>query len=201
MNENDEKFQKWLAIYQILATFFAAAGAVFITFGLTWTQFGLDSSMNTTEIDNSTKAIQTFTSSVRETGSNFMQAGVVVLVISLIFALLIWKEKSKPKLKKSGQAVLFDEMYDGKDIELGQRGYDAYSVKKLRLTGEPLQYDYSVLKYAEENKMILITEDPENYGGCQENNLPCIKLGQNPSIEEIVKALESLKADYDSKKS
>ncbi|MDE1862836.1 MAG: hypothetical protein KGI33_07985 [Thaumarchaeota archaeon] len=81
-------------------------------------------------------------------------------------------------------------MYDGKDIELSKRGYDAYSVKKLRLDGEPLQYDYSVLKFVEENKMILVTEDGENYGGCKENNLPCIKLGQNPSIDEIVKELE-----------
>lgn len=109
------------------------------------------------------------------------------------------KVKMKTKISKSGKhLVLFDEMYDGKDIELEKRGFDAYSVKKLRLTGEPLQYDYSVLKYVEENKMILITEDPENYGGCQENNLPCIKLGQNPSIEEIVQSLESLKGDHDS---
>lgn len=84
-------------------------------------------------------------------------------------------------------------MYDGKDIELEKQGYDAYSVKKIRLTGKPIQYDYSVLKYVEENKMILITEDPENYGGCKENGLPCIKLGQNPSIEEIKKELELLK--------
>ena len=83
---------------------------------------------------------------------------------------------------------------------LQKQGYDAFSVKKIRLTGEPLQYDYSVLKYVEENKMILITEDPENYGGCIENDLPCIKLGQNPSIDEVVKELETLK-DSGSKRS
>ena len=40
--------------------------------------------------------------------------------------------------------------------------------------------------------MIFITEDAENVGGCQENDLSCIGLGQNPSVEEIVKELESL---------
>ncbi|MCE9651923.1 MAG: hypothetical protein K8Q89_02530 [Nitrosarchaeum sp.] len=85
-------------------------------------------------------------------------------------------------------------MYDGKDEELSKKGYKTQSVKKLRLTGKSLQYDYSVLKYVEENKMILITEDSENYGGCQENNLTCIKLGQNPSVDEILKELESLKS-------
>ncbi|MBS3922354.1 MAG: DUF5615 family PIN-like protein [Nitrosarchaeum sp.] len=83
-------------------------------------------------------------------------------------------------------------MYDGKEIELEKLGYDAYSVKKIRLTGEPLKYDYSVLKYAEENRMILVTEDGENYGGCIENGLQCIKLGQNPTVEEIVEALKKL---------
>jgi len=92
-------------------------------------------------------------------------------------------------------------MYDGKDIELEKLGYNAQSVKKIRLTGKSLRYDYSVLKYVEENNMILITEDPENYGGCQENHLPCIKLGQNPTIEEIVRELKSLNKEKDSTKS
>ncbi len=86
-------------------------------------------------------------------------------------------------------------MYDGKDLELKEKGYDAYSVKKLRLDGKPLRYDYSVLNYVKDNDMILVTEDPENIGGCKENNLFCIGLGQNPSIEEIVKELELLKKD------
>ena len=66
-------------------------------------------------------------------------------------------------------------------------------MKKLRLTGERLQSDYSVLKYAEDNKMILVTEDNENYDGCTENNIPCVKLGQNPTAEEIEQRLEDLK--------
>jgi len=35
--------------------------------------------------------------------------------------------------------ILFDEMYDGKDLELKEKGYDAHSVKKLRLEGKPLR--------------------------------------------------------------
>ena len=86
-------------------------------------------------------------------------------------------------------------MYDGKDLGLKEKRYDAYSVKKLRLEGKSLRYDYSVLNYAKDNSMILITEDPENIGGCKENNLPCIGLGQNPSVEDIIKELELLKKD------
>ena len=82
-------------------------------------------------------------------------------------------------------------MYEGKDEELKKLGYDAYSVRKLREEKKlKLQYDYSIIKYAELNKMILITEDTENKGGCDENNIPCIQFGQNPSIAEIVQELK-----------
>lgn len=81
--------------------------------------------------------------------------------------------------------LLFDEMYDGKEIELESLGYEAYSVKKLRKK-RALRYDYSIIKFAEEEDMILITEDTENKGGCDENNIPCIQFGQNPSCSEIL---------------
>ena len=102
-------------------------------------------------------------------------------------------EKVTHKVIKSSKVqILFDEMYDGKDLELKEKGYDAYSVKKLILEGKPLRYDYSVLNYVKENNMIFITRDVENVGGCKENDLPCIGLSQNPSVEEIVKELELL---------
>ena len=119
--------------------------------------------------------------------------GVILLLMPVYFMFLISREKEKNNLKLSDHVILFDEMYDGKEIELTKKGYEAYSVKKLRLEGKELHYDYSVLKYVEEQKMILITEDPENYGGCIKNGLPCIKLGQNPSIDEVIKELEALK--------
>ncbi len=90
--------------------------------------------------------------------------------------------------------ILFDEMYEGKDEELVLRGYVAYSVRKLREQKNlKLQYDYSIIKYAELNKMILITEEIDNKNGCDENGIPCIRLGQNPSIDEIFQELQKYK--------
>ena len=56
-----------------------------------------------------------------------------------------------------------------------------------------LRYDYSIIKYTELNKMILVTEDTENKGGCDENDIPCIQLGQNPSTDEIFQQLQKYK--------
>jgi len=90
--------------------------------------------------------------------------------------------------------ILFDEMYEGKDEALVQRGYEAYSVRKLREQKNlKLQYDYSIIKYAEQNKMILITEEIDNKNGCDENGIPCIRLGQNPSVDEIFQELQKYK--------
>ena len=41
--------------------------------------------------------------------------------------------------------------------------------------------------------MILITEYNDNYGGCMENQIPCVQLGQNPSNDEIIESLKNLK--------
>ena len=76
-------------------------------------------------------------------------------------------------------------MDDGMDDRLIQLGYDAYSVKKLRAEGKKLHTDYSVINYAKENDMILITRDTESGQACEENDLPCILL-DNESIFKIV---------------
>tara|TARA_Y100000590_G_C15226739_1_gene828446 strand:- start:108 stop:380 length:273 start_codon:yes stop_codon:yes gene_type:complete len=81
--------------------------------------------------------------------------------------------------------ILVDEMDDGMDERLIQLGYDAYSVKKLRNEGKKLHTDYSVINYAKENEMILITRDTESGQACEENNLPCILL-DNDEIFKIV---------------
>tara|TARA_Y100000590_G_scaffold398028_1_gene480078 strand:- start:11010 stop:11285 length:276 start_codon:yes stop_codon:yes gene_type:complete len=86
--------------------------------------------------------------------------------------------------------ILIDEMDDGMDERLKELGYDAYSVKKLRNEGIKLHTDYSVINYAKENKMILITRDTESGQACEENNLPCILL-DNDQIFKIV--IEKLK--------
>jgi len=90
--------------------------------------------------------------------------------------------------------ILFDEMYEGQEEKLIKHGYEAYSVRKLREQKNlKLQYDYSIIKYVEQNKMILITEEIDNKNGCDENDIPCIRLGQNPSAEEMIQQLEKYK--------
>ena len=81
--------------------------------------------------------------------------------------------------------VLVDEMYDGIDSKLREFGYEAYSVKKLIVEGKKLTSDYSVIKYAEENGMIMVTEDTEVGKACKENNIPCILL-DNETIFKII---------------
>jgi predicted nuclease of predicted toxin-antitoxin system len=81
--------------------------------------------------------------------------------------------------------ILIDEMDDGWDEKLKELGYDAYSVKKLRVSGRKLQTDYSVINYAKENDMVLVTRDTESGQACVENDLPCILL-DNEEIFKIV---------------
>jgi len=86
--------------------------------------------------------------------------------------------------------ILIDEMDDGMDEKLNSLGYDAYSIKKLRAEGKKLHTDYSVINYAKENNMILITRDTESGQACEENDLPCVLL-DNDEIFKIV--IEKLK--------
>lgn len=95
-------------------------------------------------------------------------------------------------MSKKTLKILVDEMDDGMDEKLSEIGYDAYSVKKLRTEGKKLHTDYSVINYAKENGMLLITRDTESGQACEENNLPYILL-DNEEIFKIV--LEKLKND------
>ncbi|TFH00679.1 MAG: hypothetical protein E4G77_04635 [Nitrosopumilus sp.] len=85
----------------------------------------------------------------------------------------------------SNLKILIDEMDDGWDEKLKQLGIDAYSVKKLRAEGKKMRTDYSVINYARENDMILVTRDTESGQACEENNLPYILL-DNEEIFKIV---------------
>lgn len=76
-------------------------------------------------------------------------------------------------------------MDDGWDEKLRTLGYEAYSVKKLIMEGKKLHTDYSVITYAKENGMILITRDTESGQACEENNIPCILL-DNTEIFKII---------------
>ena len=87
--------------------------------------------------------------------------------------------------------ILIDEMDDGMDEKLCELGFDALSVKKLRIDGKKLHTDYSIINYAKEHNMILVTRDTESGQACEEDDLPCILL-DNDEIFKIV--LEKLKS-------
>jgi predicted nuclease of predicted toxin-antitoxin system len=88
--------------------------------------------------------------------------------------------------------ILVDEMDDGMDEKLRNLGYDAYSVKKLLTEGKKLRTDYSIINYARENQMILITRDTESGQACAENNLPCILLDNNEIFKIVVEKLKNM---------
>tara|TARA_B110001454_G_scaffold48045_1_gene47374 strand:- start:217 stop:489 length:273 start_codon:yes stop_codon:yes gene_type:complete len=88
--------------------------------------------------------------------------------------------------------ILVDEMDDGMDERLIHLGYDAYSVKKLRSEGKNLHTDYSVINFAKENNMILITRDTESGQACDENELPCILLDNYEIFKIVTEKLKNL---------
>jgi predicted nuclease of predicted toxin-antitoxin system len=86
--------------------------------------------------------------------------------------------------------ILIDEMDDGWDEKLKELGYDAYSVKKLRTAGHKLRTDYSVITYAKENDMLLVTRDTESGQACEENDLPYILLDNNEIFKIVADKLK-----------
>ena len=89
--------------------------------------------------------------------------------------------------------VLVDEMYDGMDVKLKEFGYEAFSVKKLIAEGKKLASDYSVIRYAEENGMVVITEDVEIGKACTENNIQCVLLDSEKIFKVILEELAQLR--------
>lgn len=81
-------------------------------------------------------------------------------------------------------------MDDGWDEKLKSLGYEAYSVKKLINEGKKLHTDYSVINYAKENGMILITRDTESGQACSENDLPCVLLDNNEIFKIVLEKLK-----------
>ena len=165
-----------MAFYQIVATMLVTLGTIVVAIGI----------------------VSAASPKTNDVGIYSIYAGLVMIGaggISCAWRILRLKVRTKVT-DLSKRSILFDEMYDGKEKAFENKEYEPYSVKKLRLIGERLQSDYSVLKYAKDNNMILITEDNENYSGCMENGISCVKLGQNPTVEEIEQKLEDLKTSY-----
>jgi predicted nuclease of predicted toxin-antitoxin system len=88
--------------------------------------------------------------------------------------------------------VLVDAMYDGLDIKLKELGYETYSVKKLIAEGKKLQSDYSIIKYAAENDIIVVTGDTEVGNGCKENDIPYVLIDNNKILKIILEELRVL---------
>ena len=88
--------------------------------------------------------------------------------------------------------ILIDEMDDGMDEKLSELGFDASSVKKLRVDGKKLHTDYSIINYAKDHDMILITRDTESGQACEENDLPCILLDNNEIFKIVLAKLKEL---------
>jgi predicted nuclease of predicted toxin-antitoxin system len=87
--------------------------------------------------------------------------------------------------------ILVDEMYDGLDLELIKLGYDAYSVKKLKMEEEKLGHDFNVISHAKEHGMVLVTGDTENGEACRANGFPCVFVTKDKIFGKII--VEELK--------
>ncbi len=86
--------------------------------------------------------------------------------------------------------ILVDENLDGMDERLKDLGYDAYSVRKLQMNGKKLASDYSIINYARENDMIIVTKDVEFRKASEENNFPLILLDNEEILKMIVEKLK-----------
>ncbi len=86
--------------------------------------------------------------------------------------------------------ILVDENLDGMDERLQEQGYDAYSVRKLQIAGKKLGSDYSIINYAHENNMIIVTKDTEFRKASEENDFPLILLDDEEIFKVIVEKLK-----------
>ena len=86
--------------------------------------------------------------------------------------------------------ILVDENLDGMDERLKDLGYDAYSVRKLQMEGKKLASDYSIINYARENDMIIVTKDTEFRKASEENDFQLILLDNEEILKMIVEKLK-----------
>ncbi len=93
-------------------------------------------------------------------------------------------------MSKSNLKILVDENLDGMDDRLKEIGYDAFSVRKLQIEGKKLGSDYSIINYARENNMIIVTKDTEFRKASEENNFPLILLDDEEILNVIVEKLK-----------
>ena len=87
--------------------------------------------------------------------------------------------------------ILVDENLDGMDEKLKLLGFDAYSVRKMQMEGKKLGSDYSIINYARENGMIIVTKDTEFRKASEENDFPLILLDDEEILKVIIEKLKN----------
>ncbi|MGY5142104.1 MAG: DUF5615 family PIN-like protein [Nitrosopumilus sp.] len=86
--------------------------------------------------------------------------------------------------------ILVDENLDGMDEKLSKHGFEAYSVRKLQREGKKLASDFSIINYAIENKMVIVTKDNEFRKASEENDFPLILLDDDEILKIIIEKLK-----------
>jgi len=87
--------------------------------------------------------------------------------------------------------ILVDEMHEGlvkslKNIE----GFEVESVKQLINDGKKMSSDFSVITYAKDNDMILISADVENQKGCIENDIKFVPINNEIILQVVLDGLK-----------
>ena len=82
--------------------------------------------------------------------------------------------------------ILFDEKFVRKGAQFRERGYKAITVEELRALGLKLENQYSIIKFAEEKNMVLVTNHDESRAACSENNVPCVLVKIDDPTDEII---------------
>ena len=89
--------------------------------------------------------------------------------------------------------ILVDQMLDGWDLKLQHMGYDAHSVKKIK-DEHGLNDDNSMIGYARENGMILITMDTRCGRNCEAVGVQCILLDDTKIFKMCLAELDKMKS-------
>ena len=118
MNKEESEFQKDVAFYQIAATMFVTLGTIAVALGI----------------------VAAISRNLNDVGMYSMYAGIMMVGAGGIgCACVILRLKVRTKVTDLSKcSMLFDEMYDGKEIAFENKKYKPFSVKKLCLAGKTI---------------------------------------------------------------
>ena len=89
--------------------------------------------------------------------------------------------------------ILVDEMHEGLVKDLRKNNYDVESVKELINGGKKMSSDFSVLTYAKDNDMIVISADVENQKGCDENYIKYVPINNEIILNVVLEGLKKFR--------